>query len=411
VVAWEHALRWLWNSAHAERVAKLESGYAQPTAFDQINDLTALRAGIPWLADVPRNVCAQTLVELDRAWQRGFAKIAQMPRFKSKARGDRAPMLEPAVALFRVEGRGRHGTVVFPKLGAIRAVIHRPVTGKTKTCAIVRDGDQWFACVSCEVEVADPLLSTKPPIALDMGVVHLVADSDGGFIENPRHAEKLQPRIRRAQRVVARRQKGSKNQQKARAKVSRLQRRVRRQREHVLHVASKGYAKSHGVLVVEDLKIKNMTASARGTIAEPGTRVAQKSGLNRAILGAGWGRFVEMLVYKSVPEGGSVLRRPAAYSSQECAVCHHIDAASRINRGLFVCTACGHTKHADTNASQVILSRWAREIAVEPTVTVCGGTAAREHPAKQKLRVVRRGTRHVDPGSLPAVEDPAFMHG
>ncbi len=408
MVAWEHALRWLWNSAHAERLVKLESGYAQPTAFDQINDLTALRAGIPWLADVPRNVCAQALVELDRAWQRGFAKIAQMPRFKRKAHGDRAPMVEPSVC-FRVEGRGRQGTVVFPKLGAVRAVIHRPVTGKAKTCAIVREGDQWFACVSCEVEIADPLPSTKPPIALDVGVVHLVADSDGGFVENPHHAEKLQPRIRRAQRVVSRRQKGSKNQQKARAKVSRLQRRVRRQREHVLHVASKKYTKSHGVLLVEDLKIQSMTTSARGTIEAPGTHVAQKSGLNRAILGAGWGRFVAMLTYKVIPDGGTVLRRPAAYSSQECAACHHIDAASRVSRGLFVCTACGHTKHADTNASQVILSRWERETAVEPTVAVCGGTAARERPVKQKLRVVRRGTRHVDPGSPSLAEDPAFM--
>jgi len=141
----------------------------------------------------------------------------------------------------------------------------------------------------------------------------------------------------------------------------------------------------------------------------PPSTAVQKAGLNRAILGAGWGRFVEMLTYKVIPEGGTVIRRPAAYSSQECALCHHIDAASRVSRDLFVCTACGHTKHADTNASQVILSCWERETAVEPTVAVCGGTAARERPVKQKLRVVRRGTRHVDPGSPSLAEDPAFM--
>ncbi len=407
LAAWEDGLRWLWNTAHAERLAKQEAGYRAPTAFDQINDLTAMRRSLPWLANVPRDVCAQALVELDRAWQRAAMGLVDRPCFKRRRLGERAPLIAPQG--FRVEGRGRKGGVVFPKAGTIRAVIHRAPSGSTKTCAIVRDGDQWFACVSCELEVADPLPSMKRPIALDVGVAHLVADSDGGFVENPRHAEKLQPRIRRAQRVVARRQKGSKNQQKARTKVSRLQRRVRRQREHALHVASKGYAKSHGVLLVEDLKIKNMSASARGTVEEPGTRVVQKAGLNRAILGAGWGRFVEMLTYKVIPEGGTVIRRPAAYSSQECALCHHIDAASRVSRDLFVCIACGHTKHADTNASQVILSRWERETAVEPTVAVCGGTAARGRPAKQKLRVVRRGTRHVDPGAIPAVEAPAFM--
>lgn len=411
LTAWENALRWLWNNGHAERVAKYEAGYRLPTAFDQINGLTALRRSTPWLADVPRNVCAQALIELDKAWQRAFAKIAEGPRFKRKLRGDRAPMIEPAPACFRLEGEGRGGAVVFPKLGRIRAVLHRRVVGKAKTCALVRDGDQWFACVSSEAEVADPPPSMKPPVALDVGVVHLVADSNGGFVENPHHTEKLQPRIRRAQRVVARRQKGSKNQQKAREKVSRLQRKVRRQREHTLHVASKGYAKNHGVILVEDLKIANMTRSAKGSVEEPGVNVAAKSGLNRAILGAGWGRFVTMLSYKVAPEGGTVLRRPAAYSSQECAVCHHIDPTSRVRRDLFVCTACGHTKHADTNASQVILSRWERETAVEPTVAVCGGTAARGRPVKQKLRVVRRGTQHEDPGSPSLVEAPAFMPG
>jgi putative transposase len=410
---WGGALRFLWNLGHAQRLAmgrRCRVDRRAITAFDQINELTALRADLPWLAEVPRNVCAQVLVELDRAWQRFFQGRAERPRFKAKGRAA-APLVEPHGKAFRVEGRGRQGAVIFPKLGAVRAVIHRPPQGTPKTCAIVRDGDQWFACVSCETETADPPTSTKPAIALDVGVAHLVADSDGGFVENTKHAERMQPRIRRAQRTVARRRKGSKNQQKARAKVARLQRKVRRQREHALHVASKGYAKNHGVILVEDLKIQNMTRSAKGSAEEPGTRVAQKAGLNRVILGAGWGRFVTMLSYKVIPEGGAVLRRPAAYSSQECARCHHVDPASRVSRSLFVCTACGHTKHADTNASQVILSRWERETAVEPTVAVCGGTAARGRPAKQKLRVVRRGTRHVDPGSPSVAEAPAFMSG
>lgn len=335
------------------------------------------------------------LVELDKAWQRGFAKLAKMPRFKGKHRGDRAPLIAPHY--FRIEGEGRGGSVVFPKLGKVSAVLHRAPSGKAKTCAIVRDGDQWFACVSCEREIADPAPSTKPAIALDVGIAKLVADSNGGFVENPRHAEAMQPRIRRrAQRSVARKKKGSKNQQKARAKVASLQRKVRRQRDHALHTASAGYAKNHGIILVEDLRIANMTASASGTVEEPGTHVAAKAGLNRAILAAGWGRFVEMLAYKVVPEGGVVLRRPAAYSSQECAQCHRIDPASRPTQSLFLCAGCGHVANADTNAAQSLLSRWERETAVETTVAVCGGTAARERPAKQKLRVARRGTRPKD---------------
>ncbi len=337
-------------------------------------------------------MCGQLLVELDKAWQRGFTKIAKMPRFKSRSRGDRAPMIESAAACFRVEGEGRSGVIVFLKLRRISAAIHRPINGKQKTCAIVRDGDQWFACISCEREIADPLPSTKHAVALDVGIAKLIADSNGGVVENPKHAEKLHPRIRRAQRAVARRQRDSKNQQKAKAEVARLQRKVRRQREHALHTASARYAKNHGVIIAEDLKIKNMTASASGTVENPGVRVAQKRGLSREILGMGWGRFVEMLRYKAVPEGGRLVEVTPAYSSQTCAECGVVDAASRRSQASFVCTACGHTDNADVNAARILLARGLAKLAVEATVTVCGGTAARERPVKQKLRVARRGT-------------------
>jgi putative transposase len=403
LTAWDNALRWLWNNAHAERMAKLEATYIQPTAYGQINDLTAIRASTSWIRDVPRDVCAHLIVELDKAWQLGLLKIAKMPWFKSKSRGDRPAITESNSKSFRVEGDGRDGVVVFPKLGRIPAVIHRPVNGKAKTCAIVRDGDQWFACISCEREIADPLPSTKPAVALDVGVAKLIADSNGNIVENPRYAEKLQPQIRRTQRTVARRQKGSKNQHKARAKVARLQRKVRRQREHTLHVASHHYAKNHGVVIVEALKIQNMTRSARGTVESPGVNVAAKRGLNRAIGNAGWGRFREMLKYKVVPEGGRVIEVPPACSSQTCAECGVVDAASRRSQASFVCTACGHADNADVNAARVLLARGLEKIAVETTVTVCGGTAAREHPVKQKLRVARRGTRLTDKAKAESV--------
>lgn len=388
--AWNDALRFLWNLAHEQRLAmgrRCKVDRCWITAFDQINELTELRAMLPWLADVPRDVCAQLLVELDKAWQCFFKGIADRPRFKSKARGDHAAIIAPQE--FRIEGHGRNGTIVFPKLGRVRVIIHRPVLGRAKTCAIVRDGDQWFVAVSCEAEVASPLPSTKPPIALDVGIAKLIADSDGGFVENPKHAEAMQTRMARAQRTLARRVIGSNNREKAKRKVARLYRKIRRQREHTLHVASKHYAKNHGVVIVEDLKIQSMMKSAKGTVEAPGINVAQKRGLNRQISRAAWGKLKRMIEYKVEPEGGRLLKVPAPYSSQECAECHHIDAASRPSQAVFACTACNHTDNADTNAARVQLHRGLAILAVEPTVTVCGG---RSRPVKQKLRAVRRGT-------------------
>ena len=388
IEAWENALRFLWNLAHGQRVAmgrRCRVDRKRITAFGQINELTELRAMLPWLADVPRNVCAQMLVELDEAWQRYFNGSSGTPLFKAKGH-DRAAMAEPHPQSFRAES----GAIIFPKLGRIPAVIHRPIVGKPKQCAIVRDGDQWFACVTVEQEIADPAPSTLPPVALDMGITRLITDSNGGVVENPRHAAKMQPRLTRAQRTVARRKKGSKNHAKAKLKAARLQRKVRRQREHALHVASHHYAKSHGTVIVEALNITGMSKSARGTVDAPGVNVAAKRGLNREIQRAGWGRFVTMLKYKAIPLGGRVVEVPPHHSSQTCSACGCVDSESRRSQASFVCTACGHADNADVNAARVLLVRGLSKIAVETTVTVCGGFAT-GRPAKQKLRVVRRG--------------------
>lgn len=390
--------------AHDQRLAmyrRCKIDRSRITAFDQMNELTGLRAMLPWLADVPRDVCGQLLTELDRAWQRFSLGIADRPTFKHKARWQRAALIAPHH--FRIEGKGRNGAIIFPKLGRVSAVIHRDVQGCAKTCAIVRDGDQWFAAVSCKAEMADQMPSTKPPIALDVGIAKLIADSDGGIVENPRHADAKRKRMARAQRTANRRKIGSKNRQKANRKVARLRQKIRRQREHSLHVASHHYAKNHGTVIVEALNIQNMTRGAKGTTTEPGTNVAQKRGLNRAIISAGWGRFREMLRYKVVPEGGRVVEVPPAYSSQTCAECGVVDAASRRSQASFVCTACGHADNADVNAARILLARGLSKLAVEATVTVCGGTAARERPVKQKLRVARRGTRPTDKAKAESV--------
>ena len=386
---------------HAERVHKLESECKLPTAIDQIYGLTTLRKQLPWLAEVPRNVCAQAIVELDKAWQRGFSKLAQMPQFKRVVRGERAPLIEPHPKVFRVQGSGRYGIVVFPKLGNVRTVIHRDIEGTAKTCAIVRDGEQWFVAISCAIEIANPTPSTKPAVAIDRGVVNLIADSNGRLVEGRRPMEVLRERVAKAQRRAAKKTKGSKNQKKARTKVAQLQRKARLQREAVLHSESKHYTKNHGVVIVEQLDIRNMTKSASGTIEEPGTNVAQKRGLNRSILDAGWGKFVNMLRYKAEREGVKVIEVRAAYSSQTCAVCDNVNALNRKSQSEFECVACGHKANADVNAARVLLSRGMHGD------EVCGGDVM-TRPTKQKLRVVRRATR-ADSAAFAQAKAPDFV--
>lgn len=364
---WEGALRFLWNLAHEQRLLGLSrTDKRYPTAFDQINELTALRAELPWLTAVPRNVCAQLLVELDKAWQRCFKRLGRAPRWKRKGLGFLG-LTEPHPKVWRLDG----STLRFPKLGNLRAVVHRSIEGKPKTCALRREGDQWFASILCEIEVDDPAPRVAPVVALDRGITYTLADSDGNLTPSPKHYETAQKSLARAQRVVCRRKKGSKNREKAKLRVMRLHRKVRRQREHFLHVESARLAKSHGVVVIEKLNVAGMV----------------KGNCARGIAGAGWSRFAEMLRYKLAWAGGTLVEVPAAYSSQTCSVCGCIDARSR--RGeRFCCTSCGYVDHADLNAAKILLSRANRSAL--PVEGSAPEATRRNRKEKVELRVPRR---------------------
>lgn len=342
LAAWQNAQRFLWNLAHEQRLlgrARPAGARVYPTAFDQQLELTELRREHRWLADVPYNCQSALLQRLHMAWQRHFKSGARVPRWKRK--GQRPTGLH-------YESGNNYALggdfVRFPKLGALRAVIHRAPKGRRRSISLTQEGDQWFACLVYEQEVDAPAQRLHPRIGIDRGITYTLADSDGNLTPNPKHYEKALKRLAHAQRVVSRRKKGSKNREKAKLRVMRIHRKVRRQREHFLHVESARLAKSHGVVVIEKLNVAGMS---RGNCA-------------RGIAGAGWSQFSEMLEYKLTATGGTLVAVPAHYSSQTCAVCGLVDASFR--RGeLFAC-ACGHRDHADLNAAKVILGRASRAV-------------------------------------------------
>ena len=371
---WESTLRCLWNIANEQR----SIGLARPrdekkyiTAFDQINELTGLRAEFPWIAEVPRNVCAQLLVELDKAWQRCFKKLADRPRWKRRGR-DTLGLCEPHPKVWRLSGDRLH----FPKLEPLKIVIHRPLEGKSKTCTVRRDGDQWFASILCENEIPDPSPRIAPVVAIDRGIANLLADSDGRKVLNPSHLEKSLKRLRRAQHTADRRKKGSKNRTKALDRVSRIHRKVKRQRDHVLHELSTAYAKSHGTVVVEKLNVQGML---------------KNHCLARHIAGAGWSKFANMLRYKLAWSGGQLVEVPAPYSSQTCSHCGKVSAFSRHGE-RFCCVFCGYVDHADLNAAKVLKQRF--DTPGKPWCLPAEGLlpegSLRRRKLKMKLRVPRR---------------------
>ena len=115
-------------------------------------------------------------------------------------------------------------------------------------------------------------------------------------------------------------------------------------------------SKSHALVVLEDLKVANMSRSASGTIDNPGKNVAAKSGLNRSILDQGWHNFKSYLSYKLDRLGGELMLVNPQYTSQKCSTCHHIEEGNRKSQAQFFCLRCGHEENADVNAAKNILA-------------------------------------------------------
>jgi len=132
-----------------------------------------------------------------------------------------------------------------------------------------------------------------------------------------------------------------------------------------IHKQTTALAKNHGLVVVENLRVKSMSASARGTEDQPGRNVRQKAGLKRSILDAGWYTFRAILSYKLEERGGYLLAVDPAYTSQTCSECRVVDRESRRTRAEFLCTSCGHTDNADINAARNILRQGLPSMPVE----------------------------------------------
>jgi len=202
-----------------------------------------------------------------------------------------------------------------------------------------------------------------------MGVKSFATSSEGDQVLPLNSLKKHEKKLACEQRKLSRKEKGSRNWTKQIHKVQRVHKRIRDCRKDFHHKVANQFCKNHAVIVLEDLKVRNMSASAKGSIEDPGWMVRQKSGLNKAILDQGWYQFRQLLIYKQEWIGGCVLIVPPQFTSQKCSECHHISADNRKTQAEFVCVSCGYCDHADINASKNIK-------AAGSAVLACGGRSA-----------------------------------
>ena len=197
--------------------------------------------------------------------------------------------------------------------------------------------------------------------------------------------------------------KHSANWKKAKTKVQKLHTRITRVRQNFLHQSSTAICKNHAVVVMEDLQVKNMSRSAKGTVDQPGKRIRQKSGLNKAILDQGWAEFRRQLGYKLAWAGGQLIVVPPHHTSCTCPECGHVAKENRPGRACFRCQVCGYENHADVVGAMNILERGMKMIEGQDTVDASTG---RETVARIACRV-NGATRPSAAGTHRSVqEDP-----
>ena len=357
------ACRFVYNKALVLQKENHEAGNKFIGYVEMAKHLTSWRNSkeTPWLKDSPCHPLQHSLKDLDKAYKNFFANRSKFPRFKKRGVGSSFRYPDPQqIELDQVNSR-----ICLPKLGWIRYRSSREVTGDLRNVTVSCNGEKWFISIQTRRDVEEPKTLATSAVGIDVGITHFATFSDGTHIEPLNSFKTHQDRLAKHQRRMSRKKKFSKNWNKARCKVQKIHTKIANVRKDFLHKITTEISKNHAVVCIEDLQVKNMSKSAKGTISEPGTGVHQKAGLNRSILDQGWGMFRQLLEYKMKWAGGKLVLVPSHNTSRTCPKqdCGHISADNRKTQSKFKCVICGYENNADTVGAIIILERGRRFLA------------------------------------------------
>lgn len=354
-VSFSGGCRFVWNKILALNEGRYRAGVPRLL----YNDAAALVAWwkeseeYGWLKEVHSQVLQQCLKDLERAYTNLCAGRTAPPRYRKRFLADS----------FRYpQGFKLHGRQVYlPMIGWVEFWESRPLAGTIKNVTISRQGQHWFVSFQVEMERDAPVHPATAEVGIDLGIATFAAFSDGALHSPINAYRRVAKKKARMQRRLAGMVQYSCNWKKQQRRLAQLDIRLANCRHDFLHQLSTETSKNHAVIVVENVQVKHMSKSARGTAEEPGRQVAQKSGLNKAILDQGWGMFRRLLEYKQQWRGGETIVVDPRYTSQTCPECGHVAKENRVQQALFSCVVCDYTYHADVVAARNILALGHRE--------------------------------------------------
>ncbi|ECA5251725.1 transposase [Salmonella enterica subsp. enterica serovar Lomalinda] len=367
------ACRFVFNRALALQNENHESGNKYIPYTKMTSWLIGWKADqeTQWLKEAPSQPLQQSLKDLERGYKNFFQKRAAFPRFKKRGQND-AFRYPQGVKLDQANSR-----ISFPKLGWIRYRNSREVVGEVKNVTVSQSCGKWYVSIQTEYEVPEPAHNATSMVGLDAGVTGLATLSDGTVYQPVNSFKANQRKLATFQRQLSRKAKFSSNWQKQKRKIQHLHSHIANIRRDYLHKVTSEISKNHAMIVIEDLKVGNMSKSAKGPAEQHGRNVRAKSDLNRSILDQGWYELRRQPEYKQLWRGGQVLAIPPAYTSQRCACCGHTAKENRLSQSRLECLECGYTENADINGARNIL-------AAGHAVLACGGMVQSGRPLKQE---------------------------
>ncbi|HEY0739207.1 MAG TPA: transposase [Herpetosiphonaceae bacterium] len=328
--------RHLYNRALAERKEAWEQERRSVTFYDQCARLKHDRATNPYLAATNVSSCQATLKRLDRAFQAFFRRIKEgetpgYPRFKSRKRFDTVEFKAYGDGC-KVEGNRAY----FQHVGRVRFKLHRPIEGTIKTMSFTRQADGWHVLFACDLGDVRPAPHPGPMVGFDLGLKAFLVTSDGESIAPPKFYRKAEKALRRAQRRVARRKKGSKRRAKAVQLVARLHLHIANQRRDFHHKTARKLVTQYGTIAHEELNIQGIA----------------RSRLAKSTHDVGWGQFLTILHRKAEEAGCVVIPVPAKDTTQACSACGKMPTISKtLSDRVHQCEWCGYEADRDLNAA------------------------------------------------------------
>ena len=367
LTAWVRLHCELYNAALQERIEAYRKAGKSITYYDQQNALPEIKAARPEFVELGSHALQQTLRRLDLAFQAFFRRVKAgqtpgFPRFKASARF--SGFCYPDPAGWKLSQQGQRGGTL--RLGSGKEAMSIRMRGqhrfgadaKPNDVTILRKNGEWFASVTLRVPESACARERHDHQhrGIDFGITDWATLDNGETIENPRWMSNELPRLADLQRQRSRKKKGSLRYIRLSRQTARLYERIGNRRREFLHQETAKLVRACAVIATEELQLKNMSRSAKGTLEKPGRRIRQKAGLNREILSAGLGMAHQMLAYKAVEAG---TRLHLSYTrqlkpSQRCSGCWAL-VPKTLSQRVHDCPHCGCSMPRDKNSALVVI--------------------------------------------------------